>query len=127
MYSIIIATKYCFNIIELTSDLYCTLHVRLISLRLNIFQISYTYQVIYIVGCTLTNIYGIALGLWPLYIPCLFEESLIIALTLMKILYDRREREEKDQSHLTIKELHSITKENNHTKAGEGVAAEERC
>jgi len=127
MYSIIIATKYCFNIIELTSDLYCTLHFRLISLRLNIFQISYTYQVIYIVGCTLTNIYGIALGLWPLYIPCLFEESLIIALTLMKILYDRREREEKDQSHLTIKELHSITKENNHTKAGEGVAAEERC
>ena len=127
MYSIIIATKYCFNIIELTNDLYCTLHFRLISLRLNIFQISYTYQVIYIVGCTLTNIYGIALGLWPLYIPCLFEESLIIALTLMKILYDRREREEKDQSHLTIKELHSITKENNHTKAGEGVAAEERC
>ena len=127
MYSIIIATKYCFNIIELTSDLYCTLHFRLISLRLNIFQISYTYQVIYIVGCTLTNIYGIALGLWPLYIPCLFEESLIIALTLMKILYDRREREEKDQSHLTIKELHSIPKENNHTKAGEGVAAEERC
>ena len=127
MYSIIIATKYCFNIIELTSDLYCTLHFRLISLRLNIFQISYTYQVIYIVGCTLTNIYGIALGLWPLYIPCLFEESLIIALTLMKILYDRREREEKDQSHLTIKELHNITKENNHTKAGEGVAAEERC
>ena len=127
MYSIIIATKYCFNIIELTSDLYCTLHFRLISLRLNIFQISYTYQVIYIVGCTLTNIYGIALGLWPLYIPCLFEESLIIALTLMKILYDRREREEKDQSHLSIKELHSITKENNHTKAGEGVAAEERC
>ena len=52
---------------------------------------------------------------------------MIIALTLMKILYDRREREEKDQSHLTIKELHSITKENNHTKAGEGVAAEERC
>ena len=127
MYSIIIATKYCFNIIELTNDLYCTLHFRLISLRLNIFQISYTYQVIYIVGCTLTNIYGIALGLWPLYIPCLFEESLIIALTLMKILYDRREREEKDQSHLTIKELHSITKENNHTRAGEGVAAEERC
>ena len=127
MYSIIIATKYCFNIIELTSDLYCTLHFRLISLRLNIFQISYTYQVIYIVGCTLTNIYGIALGLWPLYIPCLFDASLIIALTLMKILYGRREREEKDQSHLTIKELHSITKENNHTKAGEGVAAEERC
>ena len=56
-------------------------------------DISYYYQIIYIVGCTLTNTYALVEGLWPVYIPCLFEEALIITLTLMKLVYDRKKEE----------------------------------
>ena len=40
---------------------------------------------------TFTNIYAIPLGLWPLYVPCLIEQSLIMLLTAMKYVYDKEE------------------------------------
>lgn len=58
-------------------------------------DISYYYQIIYIVGCTLTNSYAFAEGLWPIYIPCLFEEALIITLTCMKFAYSREDQDER--------------------------------
>ena len=54
-------------------------------------DISYVYQAIYIFGCTLSNIYAVVLNLWPVYVPCLIEESLIISLTVMKFVYDRKQ------------------------------------
>ena len=59
-------------------------------------DISFYYQIIYIVGCTLTNSYAISEGLWPVYIPCLFEEALIITLTCMKFAYDRTPKAAED-------------------------------
>jgi uncharacterized protein with PQ loop repeat len=61
-------------------------------------DISYAYQGIYIVGITLLNAYALILGLWPIYIPALFEEGLIIALTLMKLLYSRRNNNQVNDS-----------------------------
>ena len=40
---------------------------------------------------TFVNTYAIALGLWPIYVPCLLEQSLIMLLTVMKYVYDGRE------------------------------------
>lgn len=54
-------------------------------------DISFYYQFIYIAGCTLTNAYAIVEGLWPIYIPCLIEEALIITLTCLKFVYDRED------------------------------------
>ena len=54
-------------------------------------DISYVYQTIYIVGCTLGNIYALHEGLWPIYIPGLFEEFMIILLTAMKIYLENVE------------------------------------
>jgi MtN3 and saliva related transmembrane protein len=51
-------------------------------------DISYFYQGVYIVGCTLGNIYALYEGLWPIYIPGLFEEFMIILLTWMKIYFE---------------------------------------
>lgn len=74
-------------------------------------DISYVYQAIYIFGCTLTNIYAIALGLWPVYIPCLAEELMIISLTVMKIIYDRRDRR-KEAEEATRKQQEEEQPEN---------------
>ena len=60
-------------------------------------KISYYYQAIYIVGCTLTLIYAAALRLWPVYIPITLELTLIISLTVMKVIFDRREKKEKQE------------------------------
>ncbi len=51
-------------------------------------NISYCYQAIYIVGCTLINIYAIYSRVWIIYVPCLIEQFLIVALTIMKVRYD---------------------------------------
>lgn len=51
-------------------------------------DISYFYQGIYIVGLSFVNVYGIAEQLWPVYIPALFELSMIITLVIMKLKYD---------------------------------------
>ena len=60
-------------------------------------KISYYYQAIYIVGCTLTLVYAAALRLWPVYIPITLELTLIISLTVMKVIFDRREKKEKQE------------------------------
>lgn len=65
-------------------------------------DISYTYQAIYILGCTMTNAYAIIGGLWPVFVPCLFEETLIIILTIMKFVYDDRERKKGSQQEQEI-------------------------
>ena len=44
---------------------------------------------------TFTNTYAIALGLWPIYVPCLLEQSLIMLLTVMKYVYDKKEARNK--------------------------------
>ena len=75
-------------------------------------DISYAYQIIYIVGCTLTNTYALVKGLWPVYIPCLFEEALIITLTLMKLVYDRKKKEEGTQNTIDNEERGATLAEN---------------
>ena len=54
----------------------------------NATNISYTYQTIYIVGCTMINIYALYTRIWIIYVPCLVEQVLIVTLTLMKVRYD---------------------------------------
>ena len=39
--------------------------------------------------------YAITFGLWPVYIPCLLEETFIVTLTVQKVLYDRKDRKKK--------------------------------
>ena len=53
-------------------------------------DISYYYQGIYMMGTTFLNIYGLMLGLWPVYIPGILEEVLIFILTIQKVIYTRR-------------------------------------
>jgi|EP01083_Nonionella_stella_P100998 MtN3 and saliva related transmembrane protein len=50
-------------------------------------SISYTYQFIYIIGCTLINIYAIYTKLWIIYVPCIIEQIMIVMLTIMKVRY----------------------------------------
>ena len=51
-------------------------------------NISFIYQIIYIIGCTMINIYAIYTKLWIIYIPCIVEQTLIVTLTIMKLYYD---------------------------------------
>lgn len=51
-------------------------------------SISYVYQVIYITGCTLINIYAFYTNMWVIYVPCVIEQIMIVALTLMKINFE---------------------------------------
>ena len=39
--------------------------------------------------------YAITSGLWPVYVPCILEETFIITLLIQKMLYDHYERLEK--------------------------------
>lgn len=54
-------------------------------------DISFLYQGIYILGTSLVNSYAIYFGLYAVYIPCLLEFCLIVTLTIMKIVYPKRE------------------------------------
>jgi hypothetical protein len=49
---------------------------------------------------TLVNTYAIASGLWPIFVPCLIEQSLIMSLTVMKYFYDK----EDERNSLILKE-----------------------
>mmetsp|Transcript_22754 Transcript_22754/g.33703 ORF Transcript_22754/g.33703 Transcript_22754/m.33703 type:complete len:200 (-) Transcript_22754:54-653(-) len=53
-------------------------------------DISYSYQLIYIFGTALVNTYAIYYGYWAVYAPCLLEFILIVTLTIMKGIYDKR-------------------------------------
>ena len=55
-------------------------------------NISLCYQVIYITGCILINIYAIYTSLWVIYVPCAIELVLIVMLTSMKITFDNTNR-----------------------------------
>ena len=46
----------------------------------------------------MVNIYAIYFGLWAVYIPCLLEFSLIVLLTIMKLVYTRRNNEFDDDN-----------------------------
>jgi MtN3 and saliva related transmembrane protein len=65
-------------------------------------DISYAYQAVYILGCTLFNTYALAKKLWPVFVPCLFEEFLIVSLTLMKVMIDLQKP--KQPQHLPVVE-----------------------
>jgi uncharacterized protein with PQ loop repeat len=67
-------------------------------------DISYAYQGIYILGTTLVNAYALSTGLWPVYVPCLFEELFIVVLTLMKYHFDAKQAAAME---LTVHELNS--------------------
>ena len=60
-------------------------------------DISYLYQAVYIIGCTLGNMYALYEGLWPVYIPGLFEEFMIILLISMKIYFECCNNESRSQ------------------------------
>ncbi|GFH55151.1 hypothetical protein CTEN210_11627 [Chaetoceros tenuissimus] len=55
-------------------------------------DISYLYQAIYIFGTALVNTYAIYFGYWAVYVPCLLEMFFIITLTVMKVIYDQRNK-----------------------------------
>jgi uncharacterized protein with PQ loop repeat len=67
-------------------------------------DISYIYQGIYILGTTLVNAYALSTGLWPVYVPCLFEELFIVVLTLMKYYLDAKQAAAME---LSVDELNS--------------------
>jgi MtN3 and saliva related transmembrane protein len=60
-------------------------------------DISYAYQAVYILGCTLVNTYALVEGLWPVFVPCLVEEFLIVSLTLMKAMFDVQKAKQQQQ------------------------------
>ena len=66
-------------------------------------DISYTYQMIYIFGTALVNIYAIYFELWAVYVPCIIEFLLIVLLTFMKCIYDKR----SNDSTILGKSMHS--------------------
>ena len=53
--------------------------------------ITYYYLTKHLSSSTLVNIYAIPLGLWPIFVPCLIEQILIMMLTVMKYVYDKEE------------------------------------
>ena len=60
-------------------------------------NISYLYQVVYIIGCTMINTYAIYTKLWIIYIPCILEETLIVSLTILKLHYDGIQRQRVEE------------------------------
>jgi MtN3 and saliva related transmembrane protein len=70
-------------------------------------DISFAYQAVYILGCTLVNIYAISERLWPVFVPCLLEELLIVTLTIMKMAFAWNEMKPCiHQKNLQCKDLH---------------------
>jgi len=51
-------------------------------------DISYGYQIVYIVGLAAVVYYSLAMQLVPVYIPAIFELSCILLLTALKIYFD---------------------------------------
>lgn len=77
-------------------------------------DISYLYQAIYIFGTALVNTYAIYFGYWAVYVPCLVEMLLIITLTVMKVIYDRRNEKllsQQPKSRRRSSLLESITRD----------------
>ena len=69
---------------------------------------------------TLVNTYAIALGLWPIFVPCLIEQSLIMTLTVMKYFYDKEERRKS----IILKEEPTQQSTSTTIKASEKVIAD---
>ena len=70
-------------------------------------DISYSYQLIYIFGTALVNTYAIYFGYWAVYVPCLLESTLIVTLTIMKGIYDKRGGVVVDESMCMLSSHHS--------------------
>ena len=56
-------------------------------------NISYSWQILYILGISLHLYYGIYYDLLPIYIPTIIELILIIILFMMTIFYSKIEKE----------------------------------
>ena len=56
-------------------------------------NISYSWQILYILGISLHLYYGVYYDLLPIYIPTIIELILIIMLFIMTIFYSKREKE----------------------------------
>ena len=52
-------------------------------------NISYIWQILYIIGISLHLGYGIYYDLLPIYIPSIIELFLILVLFILKIIYSR--------------------------------------
>ena len=52
-------------------------------------NISYSWQILYILGISLHLYYGVYYDLLPIYIPTIIELILIIALFIMTIFYSK--------------------------------------
>lgn len=57
----------------------------------NVESISLTWQALYIIGLSCTNIYGIYNNLIPVYIPGSIELFFLLILTLLKLIYMKKE------------------------------------
>ena len=63
--------------------------------------------------------YAITFGLWPVYIPCLLEETFIVTLTIQKVLYDHNDRK-KERKEKSNRELFSSTIAKSMRRVSEG-------
>lgn len=59
-------------------------------------DISYAWQFTYIVGLVGINYYAMMEGIWPVWVPCLLELSLIVALTIMKAFFESGGNDKKE-------------------------------
>lgn len=57
----------------------------------NVESISLIWQALYIIGLSCTNIYGIYNNLIPVYIPGSIELFFLLILTLLKLIYMKKE------------------------------------
>jgi len=87
-------------------------------------DISYSYQLIYIFGTALVNTYAIYFGYWAVYIPCLLESTLIVTLTIMKGIYDKRGGVVVDESMCMLSSHHSRASMRRRLSVPRGAAAD---
>mmetsp|Transcript_29492 Transcript_29492/g.64432 ORF Transcript_29492/g.64432 Transcript_29492/m.64432 type:complete len:125 (-) Transcript_29492:74-448(-) len=62
-------------------------------------DLSWIFLAQYFVGLTMLIVYTILHGLWSLYVPMLFEISMLTSQIVMKYVYDRKgERSDEEKS-----------------------------
>ncbi|EGZ04724.1 hypothetical protein PHYSODRAFT_343018 [Phytophthora sojae] len=61
-------------------------------------DISYSYQISYVVGLAMIVAYGFGRWLWPVYIPATIELSAALVVFSMKLYYDWQDRKNSDVS-----------------------------
>lgn len=61
-------------------------------------NLSIYWQILYIIGLSMSMVYMFVNKLYPILIPNLIELFFIILLTVMKIIYDKKSNKKKDKT-----------------------------